>query len=110
MKTITKWSQEEQTINWGKINEIVKHNKKHFFSVEFFNSVVNELKNNLKIAFDELETTNTSKTFINFRKTQNTLPEMSEENRQIRINAKEDLVATLLKARSYYKRYLKSLE
>jgi hypothetical protein len=67
MKKITSWSADEHTINWAKIKEITEYNKKHFFSNVFFNSVVSELRTNLASAFNELENTNTSRTFIEKR-------------------------------------------
>lgn len=50
------------------VQAIVDHNKKHFFSTDFFNLVLQELQQNLASAFDELESTHTSNTFINTRK------------------------------------------
>jgi hypothetical protein len=35
--------------------QIAEYNQQHFFSKDFFNLVVNELKTNLKSAFDELD-------------------------------------------------------
>jgi hypothetical protein len=115
MKTIATWTEEEQTLNWAKINEITKHNKQHFFSTEFFELVVNELKYNFKLAFDELEDTNTSKDFIDFRKKYYVLPEVNRHDVYIKKRAevahvRQDVVRQLTKARYYYNRYLKTLD
>ena len=109
MKTITTWTEEEQILNWAKINEITKYNKQHFFSDEFANSIVNELKYNLRSAFAELEETNTGKTFFKFRKAMRKIPVLSKIRREERKTNIPAAVNMLLKARSYYKRYLKSL-
>ena len=102
MKTITTWTEEEQILNWAKINEITKYNKQHFFSDEFANSIVNELKYNLRSAFAELEETNTGKIL---RK----IPGLLKIKQELRKNNIPGAVNVLRKARSYYKRYLKSL-
>ena len=111
MKTITAWTQQEQLLNHAKIKEITNYNKQHFFSEQFFNSIIAELKNNLTLAFVEIEETNTSKTYFDFRKTLKRIPEVK---RLIRAEFKKNKInypiTVLRKARSYYKRYLKSLK
>jgi hypothetical protein len=64
MTEITKWSPEQQQLNREKIKEIVQHNKQHFFSTEFFQSIIGELQYNLKSALTELEETNTGNRLI----------------------------------------------
>lgn len=49
------------------LNEIARYNKQHFFSDNFFNQVVNELKQNLSSGIFELISTNTYERFINLR-------------------------------------------
>jgi hypothetical protein len=110
MKTITEWTPEEQLINWAKIKEITNHNKQHFFSEQFFNLIVNELKHNLAVAFAEMEETNTSKTFFDFKKTIRKIPGLYKSERESRRNDISETMVVTLKARSYYKRYLKSLK
>jgi hypothetical protein len=115
MKNITAWTPEEQLLNWDKIKEITNYNKQHFFSEQFFNSIIDELKCNLTMAFATLEDTNTSKTFIEYRKKYNIslaargLDEYKtkQDGRKI---VKHLLIPVLLKARSYYNRYLKLLK
>jgi hypothetical protein len=109
MKAITTWTEEEQILNWAKINKITKYNKQHFFSEEFANSIVNELKYNLRSALAELEETNTGKVWAELGRNIRKIPGFRKalrESKKINIPA---AVNVLLKARSYYKRYLKSL-
>ena len=67
MKQIAAWSPEQQKINREKIKQIVQHNKQHFFSAGFFQSIVDELQHNLRSALTELETTNTGSRLIQSR-------------------------------------------
>lgn len=103
MASITKWTEAEQKHNWNKINKITAYNKQHFFGEQFKNRIVDELTENLKTAFDELENTNTSKSFLDYRKACKMLPFF-----KIPSNRKNLSEATLRKARGYYRRYLKS--
>ena len=111
MVQITKWSADEQLVNHAKIKEITEFNKQHFFSDEFVNVVATELKCNLKEAFTELENTNTSKTYIEFRKMFIIKVPMVNLISFLAWGKKhsKDLITVLTKARSYYNRYLKSL-
>ena len=114
MKTITEWTPEQQLFNQAKIKEITNYNKQHFFSEQFFNSIVDELKYNLQYAFATLEDTNTSKTFIELRKKCNNILLATIDSAKYKINqdrrSKQLLIPVLLKARSYYNRYLKLLK
>jgi uncharacterized protein YeaO (DUF488 family) len=67
MTQISEWSPTQQKINQEKIKEIVQHNKRHFFSAVFFQSIVDELQNNLRSALTELEATNTGNQLIQNR-------------------------------------------
>jgi uncharacterized protein YeaO (DUF488 family) len=67
MTQISEWSPTQQKINQEKIKEIVQHNKRHFFSAVFFQSIVDELQNNLRSALTELEETNTGNRLIQAR-------------------------------------------
>ena len=113
MKTVTEWTPEQQLLNQVKIKEITNYNKQHFFSEQFFNLIIDELKYNLQDAFATLEDTNTSKTFIEYRKKYNVLlvksdPGKYKTKQEWRKKSKHLLMPVLLKARSYYNRYLKS--
>jgi uncharacterized protein YaaR (DUF327 family) len=67
MTQISEWSPTQQRINQEKIKAIVQHNKQHFFSTVFFQSIVGELQHNLKSALAELEATNTGNRLIQAR-------------------------------------------
>ena len=67
MSEIAKWSPEQRQINWTKIKEITWHNKQHFFSSEFFQSIIGELQHNLGTALAELESSNTGNRLIQKR-------------------------------------------
>jgi len=110
MKTIAAWTPEEQLVNWAKIKEITNYNKQHFFSERFFNLIIDELKHNLAVSFAEIEETNTSKTFFDFKKTIRKIPGLYKSEKESRRNDISETMAVTLRARSYYKRYLKSLK
>ena len=110
MKTIAAWTPDEQLYNWRKIKEITNYNKQHFFSEQFFNLIINELKHNLAVAFTEMEETNTSKTFFDFKKTIRKIPGLYKSEKESRKNDISETMAVTLTARSYYKRYLRSLK
>jgi hypothetical protein len=109
MKTIVAWTPEEQLFNWVKIKEITTYNKQHFFSEHFSNLIIKELQHNLTVAFTEMEQTNTSKTFFDFKKTIRKIPGLVKNQRASRKNKISEALMVTLKARSYYKKYLKSL-
>jgi hypothetical protein len=58
MKDIASWPAEYRLTQIKKINEITEFNHSHFFSDQFFTTVINELKINLAIAFDYVENNN----------------------------------------------------
>jgi hypothetical protein len=51
MKQITNWTKEEKQYKMHLLQEIAEYNKQHFFSINFFNQILNELKENLTSAF-----------------------------------------------------------
>jgi len=58
MQEIVNWAPDVRERKMVQAQAIAEYNKKHFFSQEFFDIVVNELKTNLKSAFTELELCN----------------------------------------------------
>lgn len=107
MGKITQWSPCEQLSNLARLKEITDHNKQHFFSNEFFNTVDYELKDNLSVALCELENSNTSEEFIQHRQLLSQLPEpWITQARQRWQRDKVRLMSVLTKARGYYNRYL----
>jgi len=55
MKYISTWLPHQREHNMAQAQAIADYNRQHFFSQEFFNQVTNELKTNLTLAFDELD-------------------------------------------------------
>jgi hypothetical protein len=53
MKQITNWTSDVRENKMVQACAVAKHNRKHFFSQEFFNQVITELKANLTLAFEE---------------------------------------------------------
>jgi len=64
MKSIANWSPKIREQKMAQAQAIVEYNRKYFFSKEFFDFVIDELKTNLKLAFDEFEQSNNYKTWI----------------------------------------------
>jgi len=58
MQTITNWSDNERTDRLTQARKIADHNRQYFFSKQFFDRVVDELKTNLQSAFADLEQCN----------------------------------------------------
>ena len=65
MKQIANWDPCIREQKMTQARAIAEYNRKHFFSQEFFDKIINELHNNLKSALNELENTNTSQRFLN---------------------------------------------
>jgi len=104
MNEITQWSQSEREVKLNLIKQITKYNRKHFFSDKFINQVTDELKYNLKQAFDQLEIINTSGVYINRRK------ELAKyhEYKEIILNesTRQNIATVVHRARQYYMRSL----
>jgi len=58
MKYISTWLPHQRERNMAQARAIAEYNKKRFFSQEFFDLVVDELKTNLSTAFDKLKLCN----------------------------------------------------
>jgi len=72
MKTINAWSPEEKSSKMQLAEQIVLHNRTYFFSENFFNFVVDELKQNFDCAFDTL------KKYPDFEKEMNRFAELQK--------------------------------
>jgi hypothetical protein len=105
MEVIAGWSDSERESKMSMINSIVAHNKQHFFSNEFQNQVVGELRCNLHSALIEMEETNTSARFLEWRKKTSQVSTI----REVMMEAlPRSTLATIIKtARQYYIRSLK---
>jgi len=108
MRQIVNWTPEERVAKMAQAQAIADYNKKHFFSKEFFDRVVDELRDNLTGALDELERTNTSRIWVERRKKLWNLPEFRESWYDFGPDSywpgrtRQDIVQVLKRARHYY--------
>lgn len=109
MRDIVSMTSTKQAEIIKRAQDIAEYNKQYFFSEKFQNLIINELRQNLKLAFEKLETCNTSKLFINWRKTLANLPDTKSfllgNGRDVPYD-RQELVKILKKARQYYLRTL----
>jgi hypothetical protein len=78
MNQIKHWLPHVRERKMAEACAIAEYNRQHFFSQEFFNLVTNELKTNLKSAFDELELGNNYTAWIERWSKLITYPEVNE--------------------------------
>ena len=64
MKQISNWSPRVRERKMAESQAVAEYNKKYFFSQEFFNLAITELKNNLQSAVTQLHKINSFKSFI----------------------------------------------
>jgi hypothetical protein len=100
MKDIVSWSPEYKEIQMKKIKHITEFNQKHFFSEEFFNTEITELKDNLIPAFENIENTNIGLIYRDL-KIKN-IPGMRQHRKNH--NVKSDRLNALKKIKEYRKR------
>jgi hypothetical protein len=65
MQQISAWNESTKKNKLEQAQEIAEYNRQWFFSQNFFDLVINELKTNLKLAFEELGQCNNYKPWIN---------------------------------------------
>ena len=104
MQEISNWDNVTKAYKMKQAEVIAEYNRNHFFSNEFVDIVVDELKNNFNTAFKELEVTNTSEQFINHRKQLSQYPEF--KNFFLTSEPRPDLLEIMRRARKYYVRTL----
>lgn len=78
MKQIANWAPWVRESKMAQAREIAEYNRRHFFSQEFFNQVVSELKNNLMQAFKELKQGNNGTAWLAWWEHLLTFPEIVE--------------------------------
>ena len=114
MGDIVNWSDSERKIKIARAQKIADYNKKYFFSKKFQRVILAELTANLTQGLVELETTNSSNLWLNYRKKLAQFVEIKNiltgeslglDSNYI-INRKE-IAEVVLKARKYYLRSLK---
>lgn len=101
MKHIADWPAAVRERKMAEARAIAEYNRQHFFSQEFFNLVINELKTNLTQAFDQLEQQNTAEFFIKKQNALRDIPEWISCDKQT--TAEEDQLV-LAQALRYYQR------
>lgn len=113
MKQITNWDPVTKEYKMIQAQAIADYNKKHFFSSNFFTSITDELKNNLQIAFTQLEDNNTSQLWFSRRKKlfkENEIRDFllyNSENHYKPLPKREGIMKVVSTARKYYLRSLK---
>jgi hypothetical protein len=60
MKSLSKLTDGEKQILQSKIQDICEHNRKHFFSQEFFDQVIDEYQTNLACAMNTIKSSSTN--------------------------------------------------
>jgi len=108
MRQIANWDFDKRADKMAQARAIADYNKKHFFSKEFFDHVIGELKVNLSAGLEELERTNTSRLIIERRKKLWKIPEFQKIWYDVGPNSywpgrtNQDLIKVLARARYYY--------
>jgi hypothetical protein len=64
MKQISSWDSDTRERNIAKARSIAEHNRRHFLSQDFFDTIINELKTNLTAAFATLKNLPANKEWI----------------------------------------------
>lgn len=106
MKTVDNLPNDDYQLLLDKLKSIAQYNKQYFFSTDFFNKITSELTQNLINGINELESTNTSIEFIEFRKTHLIKPEFQQARKEyLEEHGIEHVLKTLKKARNYYTQY-----
>jgi hypothetical protein len=106
MKRIASWSDYEKQYNLNKLQQITQYNRKHFFSKDFDNLIIQELRCNLNIAFKTLENKNSSREYFAMRKKLTSIPKIREELLSDSVlRTRQELISTIKKARQYYDKF-----
>jgi hypothetical protein len=66
MKTISEWDAETRISKLHQAKLIADYNKQHFFSKDFLDKIITELKDNLKTAVDEFNSTKSSNIWVDW--------------------------------------------
>ena len=78
MKYISTWLPHQREHNMAEARAIAEYNRRHFFSQEFFNQVIGELKENLTLAFAQLELCDNYTAWLDRWRNLMTYPEMNK--------------------------------
>ena len=102
MKLISEWSTSEQQHNMKVINEIATYNRKHFFSVDFFKIVTDELKHNLEKCITEINDNDRCSRYIEYRKEASQYPEIKQA--MLTLDDRKTILQIIKEARKRYQR------
>ena len=102
MKQIANWTPRVREANIAKATAVADYNKKHFFSEEFFNLVINELQTNLKLGLEQLENINTSQRWCAVH-TQLLKIQEYKKSRMFFGITRDEMASVLRKARKYHR-------
>ena len=92
MKYISNWSPDQREHNMAQARIIAEYNRQHFFSKEFFDLIINELRTNLKSGFNELDQCNNYTTWNEHWKKLTEDPELNNfltTNKDVNLGTKE---------------------
>ena len=78
MKRISTWLPHQRERNMTQAQAIAEYNRRHFFSQEFFNQVIGELKENLTLAFAQLESCDNYTAWLDRWRNLMTYPEINK--------------------------------
>ena len=78
MKYISTWLPHQRERNMAEARAIAEYNRRHFFSQEFFNQVIGELKENLTLAFAQLESCDNYTAWLDHWRNLMTYPEINK--------------------------------
>jgi len=105
MKEISAWSPEQYCHNVAELKKIADYNKQHFFSGQFFQQVITELKQNLSCAFAEFESTKSTQNWVkrwNKKLQDPDIIEMLEHNQDLKQPTKTQFELVYQTAMKYY--------
>jgi hypothetical protein len=112
MKEISQWNSATRSKKMQLAQQVANHNKKHFFSEEFFSMITKELQTNLESGLKELEDTNTSMLWFDRRKKLYSMPEIKNiffdngPNSSWPGRTRKEFFEPVLRAKQYYLRSL----
>jgi hypothetical protein len=102
MKRISTWLPHVRERKMDQARAIAEYNRQHFFSDKFSKLITNELKQNLKSALEELESTNTATLWFERRKLNYSDPDLF--SRLISLRSQDEADYVFEQAKKYYLR------
>jgi hypothetical protein len=108
MQHIANWTPEQRTSKIAEAQAIADYNRQLFFSQEFFDCIIGELKDNLIAGLEELENTNTSRLLIERRKKLWKIPDFQKIWYDTELTSlptervRQDMLKIISQARYYY--------